>query len=443
MNVWDQIKQALSVQLSAEGYQNWIHPTTQEMVDGDVLLVRVPNAETAEWIEKEYSDSIWTAVRDFGLPFRRILYHPGNGHQSQNGAGETSRGAEPSLEALFSAPTIHLNSKFTFDTFVVGSCNQFAHAAAKAVATTPSNSYNPLFIYGGVGMGKTHLMHAIGRQLLDNYGSLRLIYTTSEKFMNQMINCIKLDRMSQFHAHYRTADVLMVDDIQILAGKERTQEEFFHTFNELFDHQKQIILSSDSPPKNTPGLVERLRSRFEWGLMVDVQPPDLETKMAILDKKAEAVGVHLPEDVRIFIATKTKSNIRELEGALIKLIAYSSVTGSPISMEMAQHALKHLATGPEKRITIDSIIRAVAERHTLQPSQLKMKSNERKIAYPRQIAMYLTKELTNASLPEIGRAFGGKHHTTVLHSVQKIEALRQRDSELNRSIHSLIDSLNG
>ena len=448
MNIWDQIKQALSVQLSAEGYQNWIHPTTQEMVDGDVLLVRVPNAETAEWIEKEYSDSIWTAVRDFGLPFRRILYHPGNGHQSPsgNGTGETSRGgggSEPSLEALFSAPTIHLNSKFTFDTFVVGSCNQFAHAAAKAVATTPSNSYNPLFIYGGVGMGKTHLMHAIGRQLLDNYGSLRLIYTTSEKFMNQMINCIKLDRMSQFHAHYRTADVLMVDDIQILAGKERTQEEFFHTFNELFDHQKQIILSSDSPPKNTPGLVERLRSRFEWGLMVDVQPPDLETKMAILDKKAEAVGVHLPEDVRIFIATKTKSNIRELEGALIKLIAYSSVTGSPISMEMAQHALKHLATGPEKRITIDSIIRAVAERHTLQPSQLKMKSNERKIAYPRQIAMYLTKELTNASLPEIGRAFGGKHHTTVLHSVQKIEALRQRDSDLNRSIHSLIDALNG
>ncbi len=444
MNIWDQIKQALSVQLSAEGYQNWIHPTTQEMVDGDVLLVRVPNAETAEWIEKEYSDSIWTAVRDFGLPFRRILYHPGHGHQSQNGtAGEISRGSESSLEALFSAPTIHLNQKFTFDTFVVGSCNQFAHAAAKAVATTPSNSYNPLFIYGGVGMGKTHLMHAIGRQLLDNYGSLRLIYTTSEKFMNQMINCIKLDRMSQFHAHYRTADVLMVDDIQILAGKERTQEEFFHTFNELFDHQKQIILSSDSPPKNTPGLVERLRSRFEWGLMVDVQPPDLETKMAILDKKAEAVGVHLPEDVRIFIATKTKSNIRELEGALIKLIAYSSVTGSPISMEMAQHALKHLATGPEKRITIDSIIRAVAERHTLQPSQLKMKSNERKIAYPRQIAMYLTKELTNASLPEIGRAFGGKHHTTVLHSVQKIEALRQRDSDLNRSIHSLIDSLNG
>ena len=447
MNVWDQIKQALSLQLSVEGFQNWIHPTTQELVDGDVLMVRVPNAETAEWIEKEYSDSIWTVVRDFGMPFRRILYYPGalnpNSPASGGSLPGSLPGSEGSLEAIFAAPAIHLNTKFTFDNFVVGSCNQFAHAAAKAVATTPSSSYNPLFIYGGVGMGKTHLMHAIGRQLLDSYGSLRLIYTTSERFMNQMINCIKLDRMAQFHSYYRTADVLMVDDIQILAGKERTQEEFFHTFNELFDHQKQIILSSDSPPKNTPGLVERLRSRFEWGLMVDVQPPDLETKMAILDKKAEAVGVHLPEDVRIFIATKTKSNIRELEGALIKLIAYSSVTQASITMEMAQHALKHLATGPEKRITIDSIIRAVAERHTLQPAQLKMKSNERKIAYPRQIAMYLTKELTNASLPEIGRAFGGKHHTTVLHSVQKIEALRQRDADLNRSIHSLIDSLNG
>ncbi len=442
MNVWDQIKQALSLQLSTDGYQNWIQPTVQEAVEGDVLTVRVPNAETAEWIEKEYSDAIWTVIRDSRLPLRRVLYQPGLRAAAAEAAAGSNGGSDGSLEALFSAPTVHLNSKFTFDTFVVGSCNQFAHAAAKAVATTPSNSYNPLFIYGGVGMGKTHLMHAIGRQLMDSYGSLRLIYTTSERFMNQMINCIKLDRMAQFHAHYRTADVLMVDDVQILAGKERTQEEFFHTFNELFDHQKQIILSSDSPPKNTPGLVERLRSRFEWGLMVDVQPPDLETKMAILDKKAEAVGIHLPEDVRIFIATKTKSNIRELEGALIKLIAYSSVTRANITMEMAQHALKHLATGPEKRITIDSIIRAVAERHSLQPSQLKLKSNERKIAYPRQIAMYLTKELTNASLPEIGRAFGGKHHTTVLHSVQKIESLRQRDGDLNRSIHSLIDALN-
>ncbi len=334
-----------------------------------------------------------------------------------------------------------MNPKFTFDSFVVGSCNQFAHAAAQAVATTPSKSYNPLFIYGGVGMGKTHLMHAIGRSLMDHYAGMKIVYTSSERFMNEMITCIKLDRMQTFHRHYRSADVLLIDDIQIIGGKERTQEEFFHTFNELFEHQKQIVISSDSPPKNTPGLVERLRSRFEWGLMVDVQPPDLETKMAILDKKAEQEQIQLPEDVRIFIATKTKSNIRELEGALVKLIAYSSVTGEPVTLAMAQHVLKHLTHGQERKITIEAIVKAVAERHNLQPTQLKQKSNERRIAYPRQIAMFLVKELTAASLPEIGRAFGGKHHTTVLHSIHKIEHLRHKDPDLNNLIHSLIDSI--
>jgi chromosomal replication initiator protein len=247
--------------------------------------------------------------------------------------------------------------------------------------------------------------------------------------------------MPMFQRHYRSADVLLVDDVQILAGKERMQEEFFHTFNELYEHQKQIVISSDSTPKSTPGLVERLRSRFEWGLMVDVQPPDLETKMAILDKKAESEGVQLPEEVRIYIATKTKSNVRELEGAFIKLVAYSSVTGSPITLQMAQQTLKHLVGPSDKRITMESVLRAVAERFNLQPAQIKQKSNSRQIAYPRQITMYLIKELTHASLPEIGRMFGGKHHTTVLHSVQKIDKLRQKDAELNRMIHSLIDSI--
>jgi len=323
----------------------------------------------------------------------------------------------------------------------VGPCNQFAHAAAKAVATTPGCSYNPLFIYGGVGMGKTHLMHAVGRALIQQFSKLRIVYTTSERFMNLMINCIKVDRMSHFHQHFRSADVLLVDDIHIIAGKERTQEEFFYTFNELYDHQKQIIISSDCTPKSMPGLVERLRSRFEWGLMVDVQPPDLETKMAILDKKSEQEGIKLPEDVRIFIATKTKSNVRELEGALVKLIAYSSVSGSPITLGMAQQMLKHMVQGQERRITIDAVVRAVGERFSLQAHQLKQKTNARQIAYPRQISMYLAKELTRSSLPEIGRYFGGKHHTTVLHSVQKIERQRQNDVDLNRMIHSLIDSL--
>jgi chromosomal replication initiator protein len=259
--------------------------------------------------------------------------------------------------------------------------------------------------------------------------------------MNEMISSIKLDRMQSFHRHYRSADVLLMDDIQILAGKERTQEEFFHTFNTLFEHQKQIVISSDSPPKNIPGLVERLRSRFEWGLMVDVQPPDLETKMAILDKKSEYDGVRLPDDVRIFIATKTKTNVRELEGALVKLIAYSSVTGTPINLPMAQQVLKHLGNGLERKVTIESIIKCVAEHYSLQVSQLKQKSNAQVIAFPRQVAMCLVKELTSASLPEIGRAFGGKHHTTVLHSVQKIERLRAKDPVFNREIQSLSDTL--
>jgi chromosomal replication initiator protein len=234
--------------------------------------------------------------------------------------------------------------------------------------------------------------------------------------------------------------VLLIDDIQFLAGKERTQEEFFYTFNELYDHQKQIVISSDSQPKHVPGLVERLRSRFEWGLMVDVQPPDLETKMAILDKKAEQEGVLLPEDVRVFIATRTKSNVRELEGALVKLIAYSSVSRAPITLAMAEQVLRHMVSGPEKKVTIDAVIRAVAERFSLQPAQLRHKTNAWNISYPRQIAMYVAKDLTHASLPEIGRAFGGKHHTTVLHSVQKIEQQRQTDADLNRMIHSIEDS---
>jgi chromosomal replication initiator protein len=247
--------------------------------------------------------------------------------------------------------------------------------------------------------------------------------------------------MQQFHQRYREADVLLIDDIQLLGTKERTQEEFFHTFNELHDHQKQIVISSDSPPKEIPGLVERLRSRFEWGLIADIQPPDLETKMAILDKKAEADGLQLPDDVRVFIASKTKHNVRELEGALVKLIAYSSLTGTPVNLQMAQQVLKHLAHGPERKVSIDSIQKAVAERFQIKQSQLKEKSNTKKVVYPRQVAMYLVKELTNASLPEIGRAFGGKHHTTVLHSIHKIDEMRHQEPELNRLLQSLMDSL--
>jgi len=290
-------------------------------------------------------------------------------------------------------------------------------------------------------MGKTHLMHAIGRDLIENHASMRVIYASSERFMNEMIACIRTERMPQFHRRYREADVLLIDDIQVLGNKERTQEEFFHTFNELHDHEKQIVISSDAPPKDIPGLVERLRSRFEWGLIADIQPPDLETKMAILDKKAEAQGVHLPDDVRSFMASKTKSNVRELEGALIKLIAYSSLTGAPINLQMTQQVLKHLVHVQDRRVSIDSIQKAVGERFQIKQAQLKEKSNRKKLVYPRQVAMYLVKELTDASLPEIGRAFGGKHHTTVIHSINKIEQQRHVDPELNRLLHTLMDSL--
>jgi chromosomal replication initiator protein len=436
MNTWERIRSQISSKISTEAYQNWLSKTFFLRGEGAGLWVGVPDGATRDWILQEYSAEIWSAVRELNLPVREIVYEV----QGVAQPAQQRTAPEDKSEIVF-APPINLNPKFTFDRFVVGSCNQFAHAAAQAVATNPSRSYNPLFIYGGVGMGKTHLMHAIGRSLVDHYAGMRIIYTSSERFMNEMITCIKTDRMQLFHRHYRSADALLIDDIQILAGKERTQEEFFHTFNELFEHQKQIVISSDSPPKNTPGLVERLRSRFEWGLMVDVQPPDLETKMAILDMKAEMEGFRLPEEVRIFIATKTKSNVRELEGALVKLMAYSSVTGSSVTLAMAQQILKHLTVGQERRISIESIVKAVADKFSLLPSQLKQKTNERKIAYPRQIAMYLAKELTASSLPEIGRAFSGKHHTTVLHSIQKIDQLRQRDPDLNSLIHSLVDTI--
>ena len=437
LNTWELIKAKLAERIAPQEFQNWVMRTALESLDQGSLRVQVPDQVTKDFIEQEYTEQIRSTIRELNLPVDRIVYLP---HAEPRPAA-TDAPSFSSPEPTFASAAGQLNTRFRFDNFVVGSCNQFAHAAARAVADSPSRSYNPLFIYGGTGMGKTHLMHAIGRELLDKYPAIRVVYTSSERFMNEMILCLRTNRMPSFQRHYRSADVLLVDDVQILAGKERMQEEFFHTFNELYDHQKQIVISSDSAPKSTQGLVERLRSRFEWGLMVDVQPPDLETKMAILDKKAELEGIALPEEVRIYIATKTKSNVRELEGALIKLIAYSSITGSPITLQMAQQVLKYLISGGERRITMDSILRAVAEKFNMQPQQLKLKSNSRQIAYPRQVAMYLMKDLTQASLPEIGRVFGGKHHTTVLHSVQKIERLRQTDTDLNRLIHSLIDSV--
>jgi chromosomal replication initiator protein len=440
-DAWERIKEWLALRLGDGAYKNWISRTSLGSFRDGELTVRVPDETTEAWIRQEYTPQIRAAIEELGLSVGRVSYEVSSGvpvmvQPLSRAAAADSRGNGYSnpTEPLFEKTANWLNPRLTFDTYVVGSSNQLAHAAAQAVAKAPSRSYNPLFIYGGVGIGKT-------RSLLDNYTGLNVVYTSSERFMNEMITSIKLDRMSLFHRHYRTADVLLIDDIHIIAGKERTQEEFFHTFNELYDHQKQLVISSDSAPSQLPGLVERLRSRFEWGLLVDVQAPDLETKMAILDKRAESEGVLLPQDVRIFIATKTKSNIRELEGALTRLIAVSSLTNQPITLAMAHQTLKHLNVGSERKISVESILRNVAERFNLQPAQLKVKSNTRQIAFPRQVAMYLVKELTHASLPEIGRYFGGKHHTTVLHSVQKIDELRQRDEGLNSLIQAVIDTL--
>jgi chromosomal replication initiator protein len=433
MNPWDQIKQQLEATLNTEAYQNWVSRSVFRQIAGGVLHVSVPNVESKAWLETEYADHVMSAIRKLTLPVQTVLYEFASTSRQQNGVdGERD---EPE------SPVSQLNPRFTFDTFVVGACNQFAHAAARSVATNPSRSYNPLFLYGGVGMGKTHLMHAIGRALMSNSAGMRILYTSSERFTNEVVSGIRMERMPQLRQRYRSADVLLIDDIQLLGNKERTQEEFFHTFNELHDNQKQIVISSDSPPKDIPGLLERLRSRFEWGLMADIQPPDLETKMAILDKKAEIEGFRLPEDVRTFIATKSKSNVRELEGALVKLVAYSSLTGAAINLPMAQQVLKHLTHAQDRRVTIDTIQKAVAEKYGIKQSQLKEKSNTKTIVRPRQVAMFLVKELTTASLPEIGRSFGGKHHTTVIHSINKIERQRQSDPDLNRLLHSLMDSL--
>jgi chromosomal replication initiator protein len=433
-NHWEAIKHQLHNQLTPEAFQNWIARTRLLADEGAALRVMVPDDVTRLWLEHQYAPRVQSAIRTLNLPVHRITYEV-----AQNGippAQQQQAEAPPRNEDMGR----QLNPRLSFDTFVVGSSNQLAHAAAAAVSREPARVYNPLFIYGGSGMGKTHLLHAIGLAFQASFPGMRIVFTTGERFVNDTVTSMRTQRMENFHSFYRTADVLLVDDIHILGGKERTQEEFFHTFNELYDNGKQIVITSDSLPRQIPGLVDRLRSRFEWGLMVDVQPPDLETKMAILDQKATMDGIDLPEDVRIYLATKTRSNVRELEGAWVKLLAYSSLTQSPITLAMAQHALKPILPSQERRITIDSVIRAVAERYSLPPAQLKSKTNAHGISRPRQVAMYLAKELTGASLPELGRAFGGKHHTTVLHSIRKVESMRGEDPDLNRIIHSLMDS---
>jgi chromosomal replication initiator protein len=440
MNVWEQVLARVETKVNRHSFYTWFKPTSFISEDAAAVHVRVPNALFRDWLTKHYSGVIGEALGEVQKPSLSVNF-------VSEALGEappmTLTGEE--VVVLESAPPpgsptpAGLNPRYTFDTFIVGSSNQFAHAASRAVAEAPSRSYNPLFIYGGVGLGKTHLMHAVGQYVLQHDRALKLTYISSERFMNEMINAVRYDRVIDFRERYRTVDVLLVDDIQFLAGKEGTQTEFFHTFNALYDSQKQIVLSSDCPPHEIPALEERLRSRFEWGLIADIQAPDLETKIAILKKKAETEAVPLPDDVAIYIAGKIKSNIRELEGSLIRLIAYASLTGQEISLALAQDVLKNILDHEEKAVTIEIIQKYVADYYNLKLAELKSRNNSKSIAMPRQIAMYLCKSLTHASLPEIGRSFGGKHHSTVIHSIRKIEDLRKRDLDFNSLINNFLE----
>jgi chromosomal replication initiator protein len=435
MNLWDKILQHTERRVNPHSFATWFRPTRMDKLEGDHLTVRVPTRLFCKRLTETYGQLLQAVLTEIGKPQTQLEFVCAESEPALVAAP-----ASPQAKLDFDAVANQLNARYTFDSFIVGASNQFAHAAAVAVAEQPSKSYNPLFLYGGVGLGKTHLMQAIGHTLKRRNPALRLTYISAEKFTNEVIASIRFERMAGFRDRFRNMDVLMVDDIQFIATRERTQEEFFHTFNALYDQQKQIVISSDCPPKEISSIEERLRSRFEWGLIADIQPPDLETKIAILQKRAESERVQLPDDVAEYIARAIKSNIRELEGALTRLMAYASLTGATVNLATAQQVLKNIIDTQEKKVTIEQIQKRVGEVFGLRAQDLKVRSNSQQIAFPRQVAMFVVKRLTSASLPEIGRQFGGKHHTTVLHSINKIESQRLTDKDLNKKINRLLDS---
>ncbi len=455
-NPWVRILDALEKKINRHSYDTWLKPTRYSHANGHTLFIRVPSADYRREGER-YADLIQEAIDNLGLEYQDVRFVTPEDDPAatpiRHDGGLMAAAPSPALAAPSSIPVsqarfdwdgaAQLNPRYTFDAFVIGSGNQFAHAACQAVAERPSKAYNPLVLYGGVGMGKTHLMQAIGHEVKRRLPQAAICYVSSDKFTNDMINSLRYDKMTTFRDRFRTVDVLLIDDIQFIAQKERTQEEFFHTFNALHESMKQIVIASDRPPKELAEIEDRLRSRFEWGLIADIQPPDLETKVAILQKKAEQEKVTLPTDVALYIASNIRSNVRELEGALIRLIAHSSLIGTSITLPYAQQVLKNFIDSQARKVTIEAIQKAVAEQFGLRLVEIKAKNNSRAIVYPRQIAMYLAKHLTEASLPEIGRQFGGKHHTTVLHSVEKIDEARKTDKDLNRMINKLTEQLGG
>jgi chromosomal replication initiator protein len=464
-NLWDSVLSAIKNKLQGESFETWFNPIRFEGIDQVQRLIRLraPNQVVRDWVKSNYAGlmdqsfgelSLAGYSVDWKLPEDQLQNAtPAPVAAASHNSPQTNNQMVSTGEAVSSLPSSSsaavattrqvaldpaLNSKYTFDNFVVGSCNQFAHAASLAVAEAPGKTYNPLYLYGGVGLGKTHLMHACGHAIKQRNPHLRVSYLSSERFMNELINSIRYDKTQSFREQYRSVDVLLIDDIQFMAGKERTQEEFFHTFNTLYEQQKQIVISSDCPPREIPTLEERLHSRFEWGLIADLEPPDLETKVAILNRKAEALGFAIPDDVALFIASRVKNNVRELEGSLIRLVAISSLRGIPVSKELAKDAIRNIASEEEPGVIgIEQIQKVVATNYQLTVDQLVSRSNSRQVAFPRQIAMYLCKKLTKHSYPEIGRAFGGKHHTTVIHSCEKIKGLAASDATFQKRLLNL------
>ena len=476
MTLWDRILTSLQTKMNAQSFNTWLRPTHQLSLAEGLLQVEVPSSLFVEWIDRNYRPLIQESAiecdagnlqvhftsRDLPaapraasvreglvsrmLPGRRPGPPAAAGDKEVRPIAATTTDAPLPLAAVPaphvpSLPGSGLTPRYSFDTFVVSSCNQFAHAAAVAVAEQPSGAYNPLFIYGGVGLGKTHLMHAVGNRISRSFPGLRMLYISAETFMTELINSIRYEKTLDFKERYRGVDILLIDDIQFLAGKERTQEEFFHTFNALYESQKQIIITSDCPPRDIPTLEERLRSRFEWGLIADIQPPDLETKVAILRKKAEAEHLNLPEDVALFIASRVRSNIRELEGSLIRLVAFAALSGRSIDLDMARETLRDLIDDRGRGVGVEAIQKAVAAHYGIKVTELKSRNNSKHIAFPRQVAMYVAKQLTDKSLPALGDLFGGKHHTTVIHAIRKIEAMRGKDRDFDHLIAGFLESL--
>jgi chromosomal replication initiator protein len=436
MDLWSQVLDRLRDHLDSGEYETWFEPTSFLGAKGDQIDVRVPDGRFVDTLAERFGRDIRRSLDALKAPDIRVHFVADSA--TLGSTGDASADIEPEPSNTSELPPSHFSPRYTFETFVVGSSNQLAYAASQSVADNPSGSFNPLFIYGGAGLGKTHLIQAIGHKIRTTRPQARVVYMSADNFVTDLITSIRYDRMASFRDRYRSVDALLLDDIQFLAGKERTQQEFFHTFNALYESQKQIAFTSDAPPRDMPNLEERLRSRFEWGLIADIQPPDIETKVAILRKKAEERDIRLPNDVSLFIAERVRSNVRELEGHLNRVAAYASLTGHPIDMDLTREALRDLLAKENKPITPQEILKIVSTHYGIKVTDLKSKSNARPIAYPRQVAMYLCKKLTDLSYPEIGKLFNNKHHSTVIYSVEKIVKLRADDPSVDNTIDMLL-----